>query len=60
MDECLEDTDLCEQICVNSVGSYVCECNEGYRLNGDGLACTGMLHNLMLLYDRIVCTIIVK
>ena len=40
-DECEEETDLCEQICVNTAGSYICQCNLGYRLNSDMLTCRG-------------------
>ena len=27
-----EDLDECEQICMNTVGSYTCDCNSGYIL----------------------------
>ena len=29
----------CEQVCVNVVGSYACDCEEGYGLNSDGRTC---------------------
>ena len=41
IDECTEDSHRCEQICHNSVGSYACSCNSGYRLNQDGVTCDG-------------------
>ena len=41
MDECTEELDICEMICVNNVGSYTCICGEGYMLNDDGLTCEG-------------------
>ncbi|KAH9412457.1 Complement Clr-like EGF-like [Dermatophagoides pteronyssinus] len=31
VDECLEQTNLCEQKCLNTFGSYKCQCNRGYR-----------------------------
>ena len=31
IDEC-EDQSLCGQICMNTVGSYSCSCEEGYQL----------------------------
>ena len=38
IDECDAGTDGCDQICVNRIGTYECECNGGYAL-GEG--CTG-------------------
>ena len=35
IDECQTNTDFCEHICVNTVSSYYCECNEGYELVDD-------------------------
>ena len=34
-------TNDCQHTCVNTLGSYVCQCNTGYRLNSDGRTCTG-------------------
>jgi hypothetical protein len=41
IDECAENSDQCAQNCRNIVGSYVCSCNAGYTLNGDGRRCDG-------------------
>ena len=41
IDECQENTHSCQHICINTNGSYVCDCNEGYELNSDGLTCKG-------------------
>lgn len=38
--ECLEGVALCEQHCSNTAGSYVCSCNPGYVLGGNGFSCT--------------------
>ena len=40
-DECLLGTDLCSiyATCVNTPGSYSCQCADGYR--GNGRQCTG-------------------
>ena len=35
MDECAVGTDLCEQGCVNTNGSYQCSCIAGYQLDGE-------------------------
>lgn len=39
IDEC-ENTKLCSQICVNTSGSYHCQCYQGYVLNDDDHNCT--------------------
>ena len=31
----------CDQVCVNTPGSYQCSCNEGYSLMDDGESCEG-------------------
>ena len=41
VDECSEQTDECQQICNNTIGSYVCDCRIGYALNTDGRTCRG-------------------
>lgn len=33
---------MCSQICVNTPGSYECQCNNGYRLSSDGFTCEGI------------------
>ena len=33
----------CQQICSNTIGTYVCSCNDGYSLTVDGRTCEGML-----------------
>ena len=32
----------CSQICINTFGSFVCECNIGYQLSDDLKTCLGM------------------
>ncbi|XP_071808298.1 bone morphogenetic protein 1 homolog [Asterias amurensis] len=39
-DECSsESSGGCEQICVNTIGSYHCECEPGFELKSDGVSC---------------------
>ncbi|KAI0223786.1 hypothetical protein LSAT2_025084 [Lamellibrachia satsuma] len=41
VDECQTTTHGCSQTCVNTVGSYRCECEPGYQLHTDGRTCNG-------------------
>ena len=41
-DECNDGTHNCSQICTNTIGSYMCECNDGYYLDVDNVTCNGM------------------
>ena len=38
-DECQESNGHCEGTCVNTVGSYHCQCPHGYQLNYDNHTC---------------------
>ena len=37
--ECLDVSIICDQLCINSVGTYECSCEEGYRIGSDGKTC---------------------
>ncbi|XP_053408335.1 uncharacterized protein LOC123559761 [Mercenaria mercenaria] len=39
-DECQTNQGGCEQICENFIGSYVCRCFNGYKLNDDAKSCS--------------------
>ncbi|XP_069689551.1 collagen and calcium-binding EGF domain-containing protein 1-like isoform X2 [Periplaneta americana] len=39
VDECKEESSDCEQTCVNTIGSYHCECHEGFSLRPDNRTC---------------------
>lgn len=41
VNECADGTDNCHQNCNNTVGSYVCYCDDGYQLDSGGIACIG-------------------
>ena len=41
INECLLNNANCSHTCRNLIGSYVCQCPTGYRLNEDGHLCAG-------------------
>ena len=41
INECAVNTDGCNQVCTNTVGSFRCSCNTGYTLNANGRTCSG-------------------
>ena len=42
IDECILNDTLCHQVCVNTDGSYFCDCLEGYQLIADTDQCEGI------------------
>ena len=69
IDECSEGFNLCENnsYCVNTIGSYHCQCNHGYE--GDGNNCSKSMlimqngrewHNMVheIISNNIICIII--
>jgi len=52
IDECSRDAMLCRGgHCINTVGSFLCQCAEGHELVSDGTTCKGncSLHDLMMM-----------
>ena len=39
IDECSMGLSGCSQLCVNTIGSYVCGCYPGYQLSSDNQTC---------------------
>ncbi|PSN49428.1 hypothetical protein C0J52_06593 [Blattella germanica] len=39
VDECKENVSDCEQTCINTAGSYHCECRDGFTLRPDNRTC---------------------
>ena len=44
VDECQNDNGGCEHTCINTPGSYLCECDNGYSLAEDGHMCSGIIY----------------
>ena len=46
VNECAESVNLplsvCQQVCVNTIGGFHCECMAGYQINSDNSTCSGM------------------
>ena len=40
IDECIEGTHNCQQVCNNSPGTYSCSCNDGFSLDEDSISCS--------------------
>ena len=41
INECDDNDGGCEQICINTDGSFQCGCRSGFTLNNDGRTCSG-------------------
>lgn len=40
VNECLLKDQKCQQLCINTAGSYYCSCNPGYEISNDKFNCT--------------------
>ena len=52
LDECGARSHDCQQVCVNTEGSFRCECHSGFMLNRDRKSCQG----IVTLHFLNVCT----
>ena len=43
IDECTNSSHDCEQVCQNTIGSFVCSCSDNYRLGPDGKQCVNYI-----------------
>ena len=41
INECNSTDSTCEQLCVNTIGSFHCGCLQGFILSTDNTTCTG-------------------
>jgi len=47
----------CEQTCNNTLGSFVCSCDDGFVLDNNGISCLGLFpliwHNTIIIYSYV-------
>ena len=48
INECLENTNGCNEICMNTQGSYNCMYSDGFTLQSDNHTCHGMFAKCVL------------
>ena len=53
MNECAYENGGCQHKCINSGGSYRCECNSGYYLQADNRSCAGRVKYSFLIGKHI-------
>ena len=52
VNECTEVTSKCHQVCNNMLGSYSCDCREGYILQSDQASCeSGKQGHIYMYYN---------
>ena len=45
INECVQNTSLCQQLCINTDGGYTCSCRSGYQLIEGTNQCQGTAAN---------------
>ena len=45
VDECQSENGGCEQNCTNTVGSFFCNCSDGFMSRNDSFQCDGKINN---------------
>ena len=43
INECEIPTNLCNQLCENNDGDFICQCIEGYVMGADNVTCQGIV-----------------
>ena len=51
VNECDVSNGGCEHDCKNKNGSFICQCNRGYSLSGNGKSCLGKYQSNSSMYQ---------
>ena len=43
----------CQQTCINTAGSYYCDCTDGFQLDSDSHRCTGKCDNYLQKWNEL-------
>ena len=61
IDECLADRNMCLQgRCKNTIGSYICDCNDGFDVKEGEHTCTGMSVSIVVVISLLDFTMFQK
>lgn len=52
VDHCAEQDHGCEQLCLNTEESFVCQCSEGFLINEDLKTCSSESPSMLLLHGK--------
>ena len=58
--ECDTDNGGCEQICINTIGNFHCNCSEGYLINDNGFSCDGEKASFIIVHSLSIPLIILQ
>ena len=47
INECGVNNGGCSELCANTIGSFVCSCQQGFVLQSDGFTCQGIDYSEM-------------
>jgi hypothetical protein len=50
VNECSEKVSGCQQRCINTLGSYYCQCNRGFTLHSNKKSCSGEFNTFSVSY----------
>ena len=51
INECAANNGGCEDICINGIGSFRCQCGHGHVLDYNGRTCSGIIKETMVSYN---------